>query len=78
MSLRFGGAGVLQGGILACILFIVSRGLLWRGTRTALLLALSHGVFMGHTVDGPLIAALEGGEGLLGRPGGGGVLLGGG
>lgn len=31
---------------------------------------------MGHTVDGPLVAALEGGEGLLGRPGGGGVLLG--
>lgn len=78
MSVWFGGGGVLQGGVLACILFIVSRGLLWRRTRAALLFALIHGVFMGHAVDGPLIAALKGGEGLLGRPGGGGVLLGGG
>lgn len=78
MPLGFGGAGVLQGGVLSRILFIINGGLLSRRTRTALFFALVYGIFMGHAVDGPLLPALEGGEGLLGGPRGGGVLLGGG
>lgn len=68
VALRFGGAGVLQGGVLSRVLFIISRGLLCRRSRTALVLALIYRIFMGHTVDRPLLSALEGGEGLLGRP----------
>lgn len=77
MPIGFGGAGVLQGGVLSRILFIVNEGLLRRGTWTALVLALVYGIFMGRAVDRPLLSALEGGEGLLGRPRGRGIHHGG-
>lgn len=76
-ALWFRHTGVLQGGVLPCIVLIGDGFWLLRcRVGAALLFAFVQRFFVRQTVHRPLVSALEGREGLLGRPGGGGRLLG--